>query len=169
MSETPQMNRGFRIAFAISLGLNVLVIGAVLGTFLQDSGAPTRLAATPNFNQSIQALPDVERQALISQLRDLAAERGTPRSQRINAMRMFTQALRQEPMDREAIVALWAQRQTTGDMMRQEAETLLLDTLEGLPLSERMAFLERLNERQSNRPRPPRGESDWPRPRSNDN
>lgn len=136
--------RWTRLALVASLGVNLAVAGIVAGAYLQDDDRPVRVAVTPDMRAAISALPEAARENVRAALQAATARDGNARLERIRSARAFAEALRQEPADRAALEAIFAERVAGGDRLRLAAQTALIDTLVGMTLEERIAFLEEM-------------------------
>lgn len=138
MSETStsrRPGRGLRIALVLSLALNFLIVGAVVG--FVAVGKDRREGMSPGLRALglgpiLPALSMEDRRALFERIRDnrdrLAVE-SRPFGRSIQA---FTQTLRAEPFDRAAAEAALRAQRDHGAALQAEGHALLLDQLEAM-------------------------------------
>ncbi|QIK40811.1 periplasmic heavy metal sensor [Pontivivens nitratireducens] len=154
MTAEGRKRRGITIALVISLGINLIVAGTLAGAMLRDEGHPVRLRVTPDLRAAISALPNTDRDRVRDALREaMPSERGA-RVERLRSQQRFASAIRAQPMDRQAIEAIFASRADDGERLRLAAVDVLLDTLEAMPQDNRIAFLERMRQSGARSPRP---------------
>lgn len=142
----PRSGRGLRIALAVSLTLNLLVAGLVVGAWLggdRDRRPDTALSDI-GFGPFIAALPGNERRALGKALIERA---GNLRQNREELRRQFDAllgALRAEPFRIEAVQQAIAAQQARLKERAQIGEALLYQRIEAMSPAERAAFADAL-------------------------
>lgn len=154
--KTPRPGRGLRVALALSLGVNLLVLGLVGGAVLNhlrgDDHPPVR---DLGFGPFTEALSPADRSALLrsyaAQSDGLREERRQMRAQ----MAAILDALRAEPFDAEALkTAMTAQVDRLADRLHV-GQRLLTERLLAMSPDERHAFADRLEAAAARGPRPP--------------
>jgi uncharacterized membrane protein len=138
--------RVLRIALAVSVGLNLAVLGAVAGSFWHDSGMGGRgeMVRDLGFGPFGEALGQDDRRALREWLKGRAPELRSANSQRYADLAAVQAALRAQPFDPDALrAALGAMR---GRMESQLAlgHEALTDVILAMPDGERLALADRL-------------------------
>ena len=145
--------RGLRIALGISVALNLLVAGLVVGAILRDGGPRDRMVRDLDLGPFTEALSQEDRAAI---RRDFVARMPELREVR-RAMRAefgaLLEVLRAEPFDPEAMRAVMA-----GQRMRMQerldlGQDLLVQRLAEMTPEARQAFADRLEERLRRGPR----------------
>jgi uncharacterized membrane protein len=143
--------RWLKAALAVSLALNLLVAGLVLGAAYRHDHDDRRMrdrAEVPrDFVRSpfLSALAPEDRRAVA---RDLMAAEGSIRENRAELRARFERllaAIRAEPFDRAAIEDLLGEQRAAGARRLQLAETAVLDRLAAMSPAERTAYAERLD------------------------
>ncbi|MEM9318413.1 MAG: periplasmic heavy metal sensor [Pseudomonadota bacterium] len=140
--------RGLKIALIASLGLNLLIIGAIVGLVsigLDRRGGPGGPGIRAiGLGPILPALSSDDRQELGDRIRagrGQLAEEARPLGQ---AVRGFATALRTEPFDRAtAEAALQAQRTHSG-ALQAEGHALLLDQIETMEPAARAELADRI-------------------------
>ncbi len=141
MTDTPK-RKWIPIVLVISLALNLLIAGVVLGSVLRFKGSER--AGPPGFGPALYyALPKSERKALRGELSGLRGEGSHRRKEDFSAL---SQALRNVPFDPTAVQALLEQQaQATADI--QEAlHQQWLTQVTGMSDDERADYADRLEE-----------------------
>ena len=138
--------RWMKIAFAVSLGLNLLVVGAIAGAIL--SGGPGERIArmSDGFGPYTRALADEERRAV---RRDLIRHREVLREDRAalrNSYDEMQTLLRAETFDRSAAEAVMARQRDVLARRSSHGQGVLLDHLSEMPQAARSAYADRLEE-----------------------
>lgn len=151
MSDAPHTmrpGRGMRIALILSLGLNLLILGALAGLLIvgaerRSDGALPGLRAV-GLGPILPALSQDDRRELGARLRDnrdrLAAD-GRPLGR---AVREFADALRSEPFDRAAAEAALTAQRNHGMSLQEHGHGLLLDQIETMDAEARAELAGRI-------------------------
>ncbi|PHQ98609.1 MAG: hypothetical protein COB39_08520 [Marinosulfonomonas sp.] len=142
------MRRGMKILLAVSLGLNMLVIGAVGGMMYR--GGP--MAGPPGAHDTAygpytRALSHEDRKAIGQSMR---RELGDFRQNRPKAQASFAAlrtALTAEVYDSDLVHRLVKEQQASGMQRQQTGQRLLLERLDAMSAKERREFAERLGRR----------------------
>lgn len=135
-----------RIVLGVSLALNVLVAGVVLGAAL-GGGPGDRVRGDPGAMPFVRALAPEERRALLREMRREGGER-LPAARRETRERVgaLLAALRAETMDRGAVEALLNAQTAEGAARQALGQKVLLDHLERLGPEARRAYADRLED-----------------------
>lgn len=152
-SVSPPPGRGLKIAFAISLALNLAVAGLALGAWLHDGGPGRGMPRDLGFGPFTEALSPQDHHALKEAIRaDLPGLRANREAAKAEFETLLA-ALRSEPFDlgavntaMSAIVVRTEGRLTTG-------QKLLADRIKAMDATERLAFADRLEEALRHGPR----------------
>jgi uncharacterized membrane protein len=138
--------RWMRIALSLSLALNLLVVGIVLGAITMHGrhDRERRIARDVAAAPFVMALDDADRRAVIDELR---SETGSLRENRRLIRARFgalLEALRAETFDRGMIETLLAEQRGAATVRQEVGERIFLDRLERMSAAERGAFADRL-------------------------
>ena len=117
MNDTPAPKRRWMpVLLVISLAVNLLVVGVVLGTALRFKGGD-RARIPPGFGPALyHALPRADQKALRGQLSDMRSKGSHRRSQDFNAL---SATLRATPFDPNTVAVLLEQQaQVTADLQQ---------------------------------------------------
>lgn len=154
MTDTPAPKRRWiPILLVVSLALNLLVVGIVIGTVLRFKGND-RVSGPPGFGPALYfALPKSDRAALRD---ELSALRGKGSNRRKEDFGALTQALRVVPFDSVAVQALLEQQtQATADLQEALHQQWLAQVAE-MSDDERANYADRLEEVVKRGPRGPK-------------
>jgi uncharacterized membrane protein len=144
-------SRWLKVALVLSLALNLLVAGVILGAVLRhdrDGGRMDRRAeATRDFVRSpfLGALEPADRRAVG---RDLMRAEGSIRENRADLRARFERllaAIRTEPFDRAAVESILAEQRAAGARRLEIAEAAVLDRLAAMTPAARAAYADRLD------------------------
>ena len=135
----------------MSLALNLLVVGIVVGAMFQGGGkdrdgrpmGPARSVLGEPF---VRALEPSDRVALGREIianRDQLSENRSVLRSRVERL---LEQLREEEFDREAVSALLSEQRSLAVNRQEVGEVLLLNRLEDMSVEERRAYADRLGE-----------------------
>lgn len=140
-------DRARTILLAVSLALNVFVIGAAVGgAFMWHASGPHRLAVAMRggLGGAAQKLPAAEREAfrrMLAQAReDAAPDIAAAKSGRVNLARLMAA----DPIDRQAVDAQLVAIRQSDSALRARLEKAVVDFFETLAPPERSAFVDGL-------------------------
>lgn len=139
-------SRGVKIALALSLAVNLMIIGLAAGVYsqVQSSGGGVRFSDAGG--AYTRALLPEDRRSIGREMN----ERFRPAQQdRILSRREYERMLTvlgAEQFDRATAEEILRAQAVTAEERRQAAEQLLLDRLEAMSAEERAAFAKRLTE-----------------------
>ncbi len=137
--------RWMRVTLVISLAVNLLIAGLVVGALLR--GGPDRerrVARDFGGAPFVMALDPEDRRAVIAELRQ---EPGGLRGDRRKLRERFEAllaALRSAEFDRGAVQEILAEQRSVATARQAAGERLLLDRLEAMPRADRAAYADRL-------------------------
>lgn len=145
----PRLSGRLRLLLALSLGLNLLVIGAVVGAMLgphdwrgHDRHGMRAMAGGP----LTRALDHADRRAIGREMRAARNEAGLDRAARREGMQAILTELRRVPFDPEALsVQLSEQRRRLHSQVAL-GQTLLIERLTQMSDAERAAFADRVEQ-----------------------
>lgn len=158
MSETspsPRETGGrvLRIALILSLTVNLLILGLVLGTLAGRDRDGRRNFADIGFYPFIMALPDPQRRELGAELVKRAGDLRQNREALRQEFEALLAALRADPYDPEAVRTSVEAQQTRLAQRQDIGRALLFERLEAMSVADRRAFADALEERMRRGPR----------------
>ena len=139
--------KGLRIALALSVALNLLVVGVVAGALLRDGDPRGRVVRDLDFGPFTEALSPRDREALRREFVARAPEMREIRQQIRADLETLLGVLRREPFDAATLQAVMDNQQ--GRMARriEIGRELLVERLATMSPDERSAFADRLEQR----------------------
>lgn len=153
--ETPVSSRRPRwmaVALSLSLALNLLIAGALLGAWLRHDGAHgadrTRTAAVERLlgrSPFVAALAPEDRRAVLSDLRDRTGPLMRNRADLRQRLEAVLETLRAEDLDRGRLEALIAEQRMLGMRRMEIGEAALIGRIAEMSLEERRAYADRLD------------------------
>lgn len=156
MTETPstqpdqKKRRWLLPTLFVSLALNLLIVGIVVGAVLQGGrdkgGRPDGPARSLLGEPFVRALTSEDRRALG---REMLSNRDALRENRADLrdrIERFLETLRQEEFDRDTIAGILNEQRQLAVTRQQLGEDLLLSRLEQMSVAERRAYADRLGE-----------------------
>lgn len=154
MTDTPAPKRRWMpILLVVSLALNLLVVGLVVGTVLRFKGGD-RVSVPPGFGPALYyALPKSERKALRGELSGLRGKGSHRRKEDFGAL---SQALRAVPFDPVAVEALLTQQARATADLQQALHQQWLAQVSAMNDQERAVYAGRLEEVVKRGPRKPK-------------
>ena len=150
MSDGPQpkSRRWVHVALILSLGLNLLIAGAVLGLVLVGgagrSDGPMRGLHAVGLGPIVPLLSAEDRAELGARLRENRGRLGEQGRPLGRAVRGFAEALRSEPFDRAAAEAALGAQRDHGQALQEAGHMLLLDQIETMSPEARAELAERI-------------------------
>ena len=147
--STKPQRRWLVPALLVSLAINLLIVGIVVGFAISPKG-PKNTERVSGHARSIigapfvRALPKEDRQALV---KAIGAERGRLRENRAALRARFEAlliALRADPFDAVAISQLLQDQRSVAIRRQRIGENLLVERLSAMSPDERAAYAERL-------------------------
>lgn len=157
--ETPRTHRWVKILLALSLGLNLLILGMIVGTVAKfrnpDSIVAQRAlqARDLNYGPYTQALTPADRRAIGRKLRDQSGgeiRAALPELRR--GYRELLGLLRSDTFDAESAGRIMSAQQRLGLRRQEIGQRLLLERLSAMSASERAGFADRLERALRHRP-----------------
>lgn len=136
--------RWVRVVFALSLALNLLVAGLVLG--LWWNGGPPGGGPRPQFGEGplIQAMERGDRRAVLRRLRDHPTSLRQVRTAQRQALEGLLGLLRAEEFDAAAAGDLLRAQLEAGTALQSASHQVLVDWMSDLSATERATYAERL-------------------------
>jgi uncharacterized membrane protein len=141
-----------RILLAVSLTVNLLVLGLVIGAHLRY-GADVRLDGPPDGRSAmrdlgyapfIDALPRDQRRALGHALRDRAGSFAMNREALARELAAILEVLRADPFTPDALTAVLDQQRARIDERARAGRELLMERIGAMSAAERQEFADRL-------------------------
>jgi uncharacterized membrane protein len=145
--------RRWRALLIVSLALNLLVAGILLGAAL-DRGGPNRgeMRAAGPLAPLVRALPPEDRQAVLGALRSARPPHAPPPRDRAATSAPLLAELRAEPFDPDQVLRALQDQRRRGEVRLSAAEAALAARLAEMTPDARAAYAGRLEE-QLSRPR----------------
>jgi uncharacterized membrane protein len=151
----PTTGRWLRLALAISVALNLAILGIVAGAMIRNHGSSHdgAIARDLGFGPFTEALSDEDRkklrQAFLAKVPELRDDR---RAMRLESAALLSQ-LRAVPFDTAGLRKVFeSQRQRNVERL-DLGQTLMLDLVVGMTDSERIAFAARLEVQLAKKPK----------------
>ena len=133
--------RWMRWALIASLALNLLVVGAVAGSFLRGGGAWAPGGRGTNIIGYVMSLPADRRQDLMKRSSTIRAEMRALRQQVRAANRDRLAAFTAEPFDRQRYIDAQSRQIEADRQIRLLTRDVVADTAASMTSDERRAFL----------------------------
>ena len=136
--------RWVKVVLAVSLALNLAVIGLVAGTILRT--APLREARS-NMGYAapyVIALPRQERRSVLRAIRNDPSLPG--RDDRKAAFKEMVNVLRLEPFDRERVSNILDRQSAGVGQIQSVAQFAWLDAVAAMSVKDRLAYIDRIEE-----------------------
>lgn len=145
-SSKPRRQRLLRVVLFVSLALNLLVVGLVLGAVVtRGSDMPGRQVMLDlSFGPYTRALAPADRAALRDAWRDQSVNWWDIREAHRAELDAFVAALRAEPFDLTEVETILDRQHTRQSEQRQLARTILSERLTSMSPSDRAAYADRL-------------------------
>ncbi|MEL7099989.1 MAG: periplasmic heavy metal sensor [Pseudomonadota bacterium] len=147
-----------RVLLALSLGLNLAVVGLVVGIAVRFGGGPPPRAAVDFALPYVRSLDPGDRRAIFRTVRQDLTDAPTSRAARRAAYDSVVEALRAQPFDRDALEELVGGQADAAQRMQRAAQAAWLDTVSAMSDAERAAYADRVAEQVARRGKgkPPR-------------
>lgn len=142
----PLMRRGLRYLLIASLGVNLLVLGVVVGDHLSGPMGRRPPSVELSMGPFARALAPQDRREIARALGDRADLREMRRTERAADLAQLAAALRAEPFDRDAVAAVMERQRAKVRELETAVEAAMLDRLAAMSTDERMGFADRLQE-----------------------
>ncbi|WP_050602747.1 periplasmic heavy metal sensor [Ruegeria sp. 6PALISEP08] len=144
MNADPKPKRRWMpLVLAVSLAVNLLIVGVALGTVLRLKGED-HAKAPPGFGPALyRALPKDERKAMRGELSGLHKKGSKGRTQDFEAM---SQALRRVPFDPVAVEVLLQQQADATAALQEALQSQWLARVTAMSDGERQAYADRLQD-----------------------
>ncbi len=132
--------RWVKILLGLSLALNLLIVGAVAGTFFRVSKSGIAQGPRSGF-AFVAALERTDRKALLGEMRQ--TNRDNREAGRAEIQQILT-ALRAPAFDAEQVVALMQQQIERGHTVQNTLRSELIATISDMSVDERLAYADRV-------------------------
>lgn len=136
-----------RVVLVVSVTLNLLVAGVVVGGLLADRSPMRHLPGEVSFGPLTEALSEADRVALRRAAQGEGASLRAMRQAAGEDLARFVAALRAEPWDEAGVRAAFAAQRARAAERGQFGERLLLARIAAMTSEERQAFADRLESR----------------------
>lgn len=145
-TSQPRTSRWIKGILFVSLALNLLVFGTVVGHVFSDG--PQRSSSKRSVPDTVmpytRALSESQRRALGRTLRDTLQQRRRPPGPMVEDYRAAALLLRSDPFDRDARVELLQSQGSRAEMRREAGQDVLVQFLSDLSPADRAAYADRL-------------------------
>jgi len=145
MDEQSTKKRGFawmKLVLAVSLALNLLVIGLAVGAALRfGNDVKMRLGGPTMGANLVRTLPKADRRAVFAELRGASI---SPKKQRRAEAEALTEALRRSPFDPDAVNAVLEQQAQERNEWVGEARRVWLSRVTMMEDAQRRDYADRL-------------------------
>lgn len=156
--------RALRIALAISVALNLVVLGVIGGAVLKTRQSPPMPVRELGFGPFTEALTRDQRQALRATFAAHAPDfRGIRREMRADADAVLV-TLRADPFDPQAFSDQLAEMNEHATRRASDSEGILVQLVASMPQGDRISFADRLQTEMERFDRPPRAGDPPPPP-----
>lgn len=135
-----------RITLAVSLALNLLVVGMVVGVFVRFGGGPPPRAAVDFAVPYVRALAPAQRRAVFREVRARGEDVPMRRAARERSYTAVVEALRAQPFDPAALEALVNAQAESAAQLQRSAQTAWLGLVAEMSDAERAAYADRVAE-----------------------
>lgn len=143
-----------RIVLFVSLALNLLIVGLVVGAVASGQG-PGKPRVDFNLGPFVRALDEEDRRAIVRDVRRNSENRAiSPRERRADLLEMI-ELLRADTFDEAAMLALLAEQRSKGEQLVATAHEALVDRLAASTPERRATFADRLEDEMRRQPRRP--------------
>ena len=145
-TPTPPRRRWVGPVLILSLALNLLVVGIVVGAFARSGDRHSGPARSLIGEPFVRALDRDDRRAF---LREMAGNRDSLRANRTDLrarLEALLTTIAADEFDRDAVAMILAEQRQLAVRRQDIGETLLLDRLETMSAGERRAYAERLEQ-----------------------
>lgn len=148
MAEDTQVqqsiSRKFRVLLIVSLALNLLVVGVLIGGAVMGRPPASLGGPAVSLGPFSQALPPGHRASLRRDYRKRLDAHGMTPPNRSAALAEFLEVLRTEPFDPEKVEAMFDAQRDQSMRGMQTAQDVFLEQLVEMEPSQRAAFADRL-------------------------
>lgn len=160
MNETSQtkssLSKWVRVVFGVSLGLNLLVIGLLVGTIMRFGDTEGRRPPPHSMGTALyRELPHEDRKALRKSSQMRASH---SKEQRIAEAEAFTAALRASPFDKDAVKTVLNEQAKYRLEWQETAQIAWLERVSQMSVEARSEYADRLYEALTHAHRPDRHE-----------
>ncbi len=138
--------KALKIAFIISLALNVMILGVIGGGLLNGKRPAPMGGYDVSLGEFGKALSRDDRAKIREDLRANPSFRLPPRGAREESVRAFISAMRAEPFDVGVIEDLFAAQRDRGASAMQAGQEALIKRLVEMDAQERNAFADRVEQ-----------------------
>lgn len=159
MTESVTPSRMGRIVLVLSLVLNLLLIGLIVGAVGSGRAGPQR-GFDPGLGQLGQILPREDRAEVGRDIRRALRDAGHTPRELMGAMRDAIALLEEDTFDADAFIATVEAQQDWQDTVRVTALNSFVDHISDMSVDERRAVAAALRDRLRKGPGRPRGEGD---------
>jgi uncharacterized membrane protein len=136
-------SRWIKITLAISLTINFLLIGAILGRI--SSGVPLSRPFPPELGWVLRSLEPDARQSLRPRLKEHARNSKPVRRQLRESQQAVNELLLQDPLDKTTLASSMTELRKYSSESQREMHASLIDIMSELDLEQRVQVMKFLN------------------------
>lgn len=139
--------RWMRIAFGVSLALNLAVVGLLAGTFARFGGPPSHGPGTVNYAMPyVRALPRESQREIFRAVRDQLPRDGHSRQARRALYAEMIEALKADPFDPVRVQSILARQNAAAVLVQNAAHIAWLAHISTMTPQARAAYAEEVSE-----------------------
>ncbi len=146
-AKTSRAPRWMRIAFGVSLALNLAIVGILVGTFARFGGPPSGGHGMVSYAMPyVRALPrDVQREMFRAVRNQLPDNSGGRQARRVLYAEMI-EALKADPFDAARVQTILEQQNDTAIALQTAAHRAWLERVGAMSLEDRSAYADAVSE-----------------------
>lgn len=139
--------RWMRIAFGVSLALNLAVVGVLAGTFARFGGPPSRGPGMISYaTPYVRALPRDDQREIFRAVRDQLPKDSNSRQARRALYAAMIEALKAEPFDPAQVETILNRQNTAALAVQSAAHTAWLAHVAAMSPEDRAAYADNVSE-----------------------
>lgn len=147
-SNKPRMRKGIRILLILSLAMNVIVVGLIIGAAVGHSRDDDRRRPKTNLPPHVKALDWDQRRTIGKAIRKAYREDGLGARTERSQFEQMAAAIEAVPFDRDALAAVQVEFEEVMARRVSRARDIWLDHVEGMTDEDRAAYADRLRHSQ---------------------
>ncbi|MBV7378091.1 periplasmic heavy metal sensor [Maritimibacter dapengensis] len=157
MSDTDKSTRArtalwVKVLLAVSLTLNLLVLGVIVGAGSRDHGpdrrgppGEARMRVDPALGPFARALPETARREAMAELEAQSGPLRASREELASQLAEILEVLRSETYDGNRMAALFEEQRAGWNERTETGRRIMLDKIDAMSASERAEFADRID------------------------
>lgn len=133
-----------RLTLAVSLALNLLIVGMVVGVFVRFGGGPPPRAAVDFAVPYVRALEPGQRRAVFREVRSRGEDASMRRAARQQSYAEVVEALRAQPFEPAPLESLVTAQTETSARLQRAAQRAWIALVTEMDDAERAAYADRV-------------------------